>query len=329
MKITKRIIPLLLCAGLLLLAACGGAPDSQTTAATGKPLVPVRIAALKGPTGVGIVQLTQNAEKYPLQFVGAPSDMAALLAGASASVDVAALPLNLAASLYNKTNGAIQILAVNTLGVLYIVENGTSIKKISDLKGKTICAVGQGATPEYILNHLLRQNGLDPQKDLTIEYKQDPSEAATLAATGRADICLLPEPNVTAALAKNADLRVALDLTREWEAQEGNGQLAQGCLAVRRAFAQEHPEELAAFLTAYRASVDFVNTELDAAAELTAAQGILPSAAVAKAAIPRCSIVCITGAEMKPIAQKNLQLLFDADKTAVGGAMPKDDFYAG
>lgn len=318
---------LLLCTAL---AGCTGKenkPDATGGSTAEAALIQTKIAAIKGPTGIGIAKLTQDTALYNISFVGAPTEVPAMLT--SKSVDIAAMPLNLAASLYHKTNGAIQMLAVNTLGVLYILENGNSIQSVADLKGKTIYASVPGATTEYMLRYILQANGL--ADDVTIEFKSEHSELATLAATGNIAICMLPEPHVTAALKQNTDLRIALDMTELWEAalaKSGQiGSLAQGCIVVRKTFAQEHPREVAAFMQAYQASVQFINNDTEAAAELVANAEILPSAAVAKQAIPNCNIVCITGEEMKTLAMQNLQVLLDADAVSVGGAMPGDDFY--
>ncbi len=324
-------LPLLL-AALLLLAACGGGtepPTGTNTSTTQAPAVTVNIATLRGPTGIGMAKLAQNTAHYKVSYLGAATEIGPMLI--NKSVDIAACPLNVAANLYNKTNGAVQMLAINTLGVLYIVENAESIQTFADLKGKTIYAANKGATPEFILNYLLKQNGLEPGKDVTISYKSEFSEVVALAASGKANICMLPEPNVTALTGQKPEFRTALDLTQEWEnAAKEKGQdskLAQGCIVVRKAFAQEHPSAVADFLAAYRQSVAFVGDELDAAAELAAQLQILPSVALAKKAIPNCNIVCITDDAMQSLAKDNLQILFDANPQAVGNAMPKDDFY--
>lgn len=335
----KKLTAFLLCLALCIsLAACAGGSDAaesttgeQTTAAY--TAVDINIATLKGPTGMGMAKLISESGKgnasnnYTFTLESDPTHIAALIS--SGSVDIAACPLNLAASLYKKTNGNVQMLAINTLGVLYIVENGETINNIADLKGKTIYATGQSATPEYILNHILKANSLEPGKDVTIEYLSEHSELTARAVSGDAAVCMLPEPNVTTALAKNNSLRVALDLTQEWNklSSAKDDELAQGCIIVSTDFAMENSAAIAKFLEEYEASVNYVNSDIDGASALIAEQEIVPSAQIAKAAIPNCNITFITGSRMKSIAQQNLSVLFDANPKSVGGALPDDNFY--
>ncbi|MGN0544669.1 MAG: ABC transporter substrate-binding protein [Acutalibacteraceae bacterium] len=334
MKRLTRAVSLLLCAVMLLsFAACAGKTgDSATT--TEEPLqadtTPINITALKGPTGMGMAKLMNDGnEQYNFSIAAAATDIAPLIINGEA--DIAACPLNLAATLYKKTNGQIKMIAINTLGVLYIVENGNSINSIADLKGKTIGATGQGATPEYVLNYLLRANGLEPGNDVTIEYFNDHSELATRIASGKIDIAMLPEPNVTTVLVKNSSLRKAIDLTEEWEkTTEANGEktsLAQGCLIVRTEFLEAHPNAVKAFLAAYKESVDFVNNNSSQAAQMIADAGIVPSAQIAEQAIPNCNIVYMVSDDMVQTAKANFEVLFKADPASIGGAMPDDNLY--
>lgn len=312
------------------------ATPEATPEPTPQPRVSVNIAALKGPTGIGMVQVMQQADAgetandYTFTLAASPDEVAGALA--SGAVDIAAVPTNLAAVLYNKTGGKVQLAAINTLGVLYILENGDSIQSVADLKGKTIVASGKGATPEYALNYILAANGIDPEKDVTVDYKAEHAEALTLLASGNADIALLPEPNVTAALAKNDKLRVALDLTQLWDdaaALSGAEQsvMAMGALVVRAEFAKENPDVVASFMQEYQASVEFVNANVQDAAALVEKYEILPSAAVAAKAIPNCNIVFIDGAQMKQQSEGFYQVLFDANPSAVGGTLPDEAFY--
>ena len=297
--------------------------------------VTLNVAALKGPTGIGMVKLMKDAKdgatanKYNFTLAGAPDEITAKFA--SGEFDIAAVPVNLAAALYNKTKGNAQVMAVNTLGVLYILENGNSIHSISDLKGKTIYATGKGATPEYILNYLLEQNGIDPEKDITIEYKSEHAELATLMASGKAAICMLPEPNVTSVLRENKEIRRALNLTTEWDkATEKSGEkstLAQGCIIVNKEFAQKNKAAVDQFLTEYKASVDYVTESAVDASQLVEEFGIMPKALIAELAIPNCNIIFLEGDSMKTTMQANLNVLFKANAKSIGGAMPGDDFY--
>lgn len=336
----------LVCALALVLsfAACGTGGGTSTTTAPAETTVesttaaqrtPVNVAVLKGPTGMGAVKMMADADAgtsanaYTFKIAASPDEIVSAVA--SGSVDIAACPLNLAANLYKKTSGNVKMLAINTLGVLYILENGNTIKSVADLEGKKIYATGQGSSPEYVLNFILNANGLTPGENVTVEYLSEHSELTALAAAGDADICLLPEPNVTTAMSKNSDLRVALDLTEEWNkvctAKGTPSELAQGCLIVNAEFAQKNPAAVDVFITEYKASVDYVNVNIDAAAQMIAEREIIPSAALAKKAIPNCNIVCVSGAEMKTIAQQNFEVLFAANPKSVGGSIPDDSLY--
>ena len=242
-------------------------------------------------------------------------------------LDMAAIPANLAATLYQKTEGGIQAVAVNTLGVLYVVEKGgDTIQSMADLAGRTILSTGKGTTPEYVLRYLLNANGIDPDKDVTIEYYSEATEVTAQMANTEDAIAVLPQPYVTAAGLQDDTLRVALDLTEEWN-KVADTQLITGVTVVRKEYAEEHPDVVAAFLTDYAKSVEAANTDLDGTAALCEEQGVVAKAAIAKKALPNCNIVCLTGDELKTNASAYLQVLFDADPKAVGGAMPGDDFY--
>ena len=213
-------------------------------------------------------------------------------------LDVACVPANLASVLYNKTEGGIVCLAVNTLGVLYIVEKGDTVQTVEDLRGRTIVSAGKGATPEYGLRYLLAQNGIDPDQDVTIDWKSEHAECVAAMAAGTADIAMLPQPFVTAAQGKIEDLRTALDLTAEWDALDNGSAMITGVAVARRAFVEEHPELAERFLEEYAASVSWVNANPAEAGALIAEYGIVESAALAEKALPQCNIVCLTGQEM-------------------------------
>lgn len=347
----KKILSLLLAFSLALsLAACGGsassavssaavseaassaaASEEEETAASLSVTEPLRIAGLKGPTTMGLVNLLSMeqagtaAMDYDLQLYGAADEIVPLLI--KGELDMAAIPANLAATLYQKTEGGIQAVAVNTLGVLYVVEKGgDTVQSMADLAGRTILSTGKGTTPEYVLRYLLTQNGIDPDKDVTIEYYSEATEVTAQMANTEDAIAVLPQPYVTAAGLQDDTLRVALDLTEEWN-KVADTQLITGVTVVRKEYAEEHPDVVAAFLTDYAKSVEAANTDLDGTAALCEEQGVVAKAAIAKKALPECNIVCLTGDELKTNASAYLQVLFDADPKAVGGAMPGDDFY--
>lgn len=314
----KRFLSALMALCLVLsLSACAVAEDA------------VRVYALMGPTGIGMVQMMdQNDGTYAFTLSGAPDEVVAAVA--SGNADIAAVPTNLAATLYQKTSGNVQLLALNTLGVLSILTTDDSIQTVEDLAGKTIYATGQGSTPEYVLNYILDAFGLTDS--VTVEYKAEHAELATLAAAGEVDIAMLPEPNVTSVLMQNDQFRIALDVTELFnQAAELKGQagavMSMGGVIVRKDFAQANPEKVAAFMEAYAASVEFVNSDVEAASKMVEEQGIMPKAAVAAKAIPNCHIVFITGEEMKAQIEPFFQVLFDANPASVGGALPDADFY--
>ena len=348
----KKLASLLLSAAMLLgLAACGGTSSSVTasseaaseaassSAASSEAAAeentlstagPVRIAGLKGPTTMGLVNLLPMQEdgsanlSYDLQLYGAADEIVPLLT--KGELDMAAIPANLAATLYQKTEGAIQVMAVNTLGVLYVVEKGDTVQSVADLKGRTILSTGKGTTPEYVLRYILTQNGIDPDNDVNIEFYSEATEVTAQMAVTDDAIAVLPQPYVTSASMQDDTLRVALDLTAEWE-KVCDTQLITGVTVVRTAYAEEHPDVVAAFLEDYAASVDAANTDLDGTAALCEEQGVVAKAAIAKAALPECNIVCITGEDMKADVAGYAQVLYDADPASVGGAMPDDGFY--
>lgn len=321
----KKILLLLLAAALLLLPACGA--TSKGMSAEG----PVRIAGLKGPTTMGLVNLLDMEQQgsaaldYDLQLYGTADEIVpGLIKG---ELDMAAIPANLAAALYQKTKGGIQVMAVNTLGVLYVVEKGDTVHSMADLAGRTILSTGKGTTPEYLLRYLLEKNGLDPDKDVKIQYCSEATEVtAQMAAAQKDAIAVLPQPYVTAAGMKDPSLRVALDLTAEWD-KVSDSQLVTGVTVVRTQYAQEHPDVVEAFLQEYAQSVRTANTDLDRTAALCEQQGVVAKAAIAKKALPACNIVCRTGDEMQKDVSAYLSVLCAADPAAVGGKLPDEGFY--
>ena len=347
----KKLVSLLLSAALMLsLAACGGSTAGSTAASSQaasseaassqaassestEPLSTtdaVRIAGLKGPTTMGLVNLLPMEEDgsasldYDLQLYGTADEIVPLLT--KGELDMAAIPANLAATLYQKTQGGIQVMAVNTLGVLYVVEKGDTVHSVADLKGRTILSTGKGTTPEYVLRYILQQNGIDPDQDVTIEFYSEATEVTAQMAVAQDAIAVLPQPYVTSASMQDDTLRVALDLTEEWD-KVCDTQLITGVTVVRTEYAQEHPDVVEAFLKDYTASVDAANNDPDGTAALCEEQGVVAKAAIAKAALPNCNIVCVTGDEMQADVAGYLQVLYDADPAAVGGAMPDDAFY--
>ena len=303
---------------MVLALACGAAADDK-----------VNVYALKGPTGIGMVGVMENhPDEYTFTLAGAPDEIVAAIA--SGSADIAACPTNLAAVLYKKTSGNVQLLALNTLGVLHVVSSDDSITSFADLAGRKVYATGQASVPEYVINYILEANGLTDKVE--IEYVAEHSELATLLAAGKAEIGILPEPHVTSALMQNDSLQAVIDVTaafKEAASKAGNPdmELSMGCVIVRRDFAEANPEKVAAFLDAYAASVEMVNSDVDAAAELVQKHGVLPKAAVAKRAIPNCHIVFVEGEAVRTQIEPLYAVLLAANPKSIGGAMPDDAFY--
>ena len=324
------VILLSLCMLAALCAGCGGTTTEEDAASTFEGTT-IRLGGLKGPTSMGMVKLLadndagETVNTYEFTMAGSADELTPkLLQG---ELDILAVPVNLGSILYNNSEGAVQLLAVNTLGIIDIVEKGgDTVTDWESLRGQTIYATGKGSTPEYALNYLLEQNGLDPAADVTIEWKSEPSEIVAQMAAQDHVIAMMPQPFVTVAQSKFADLKVALDLTEEWNALDNGSQLNTAGLVVRTEFAQENPEAVAAFLKEYAASTAYVNENVQDAAQLVGQYEIV-DAAIAELAIPQCNIVCITGQEMKDSVEGYFQVLFDQNPKSVGGAMPGEDFY--
>ena len=351
----KKLLALGLSLALTLsLAACGqktAAPEqtdepAQTEEPAEAPETPddtasFKIAALKGPTAMGLVELmslsdtvnemmegkenvVSTGNTYEFTLAGSADEVTPLLI--KGELDMACVPANLAAVLYGKTDGALEVLAVNTLGVLYIVESGDTVQSMADLKGKTIVAAGKGSTPEYALRYLLSENGIDPDNDVTLDFYSEATEALAQLQAGTSTIAMLPQPFVTSALAQVEGLRVALDMNEEWEKVAGS-KLVTGVLVARKDAVEADPARFAAFMDGYKASVEAANTDLENTAALCEQYGIVAKAALAQKALPNCNIVFETGDEMKTDLETYFNVLYAADPTSVGGQLPADDFY--
>ncbi len=356
----KRVLPLLLSMvmGLSLLAGCTSnppAPEDQSTpndqtditapeTPEDEPVdepedetpdtdqVTLHVAGLKGPTGMGMAKLMEDAANgetgntYEFTLESAPDAIVGKIV--SGELDLAAVPVNLAATLNKKTEGNVQLAAVNTLGVLYLLTNGETVNTVEDLRGKTIYATGQGSTPEYVLNYILSQNGLTVGEDVTVEYLEEHAALASSFLAGECAVAMLPEPFVTQVMTKSESAVLALNLTEEWEKTAGDTVLAMGGILVRRDFAEANKEAVDLFLQEYQKSVEYITdtANVEDAAALIEKFDIMP-AAVAKNALPRCNIVFLDGEEMKESAKGFLQVVFEAEPKAVGGQLPDDDFY--
>lgn len=346
----KKVLSIILTVIFLtsVLAGCQTTPDSNNTTPentqTATPdtssgekadetefvLADIRIGGLKGPTSMGLVKLMEEAEagealnNYTFTISGSADEVTPKLI--KGELDMAAVPANLASVLYNNTNGEIQILAVNTLGVIYIVEKGNEIQSFEDLKGKTIYATAKGSTPEYALRYLLSENGIDPDKDVKFEWKAEPTEVVALFSEIESGIAMMPQPFVTVAQTQIEGLRIAIDLTKEWDALDNGSDLITGVMVARKDFVEKYPEQIDAFLEEYQKSTEYVNNNIPEAAKLIDKHGIV-KAAIAEKAIPYCNIRFMKGNEMKNSMQGYLNVLFEQNPKAIGGKLPADDFY--
>ncbi|MDR0820935.1 MAG: ABC transporter substrate-binding protein [Oscillospiraceae bacterium] len=308
-------------------AAADTTTPEETTAepvTTNAPPETIRIASLKGPTTIGMVKLMSDDDGalYDVSLYGAPDEIVALIA--KNEIDIANVPANLAAVLYANTGGAVKVAAINTLGVLYVVESGDTIQSLDDLKGKTLYSTGKGTTPEYALNFVLKQNGIDPDADLTVEYLSESAEVAAKLAADPSAVGVLPQPYIAAASLKNPDLRMAISLTDEW--QKAGAELVTGVTIVRTEFLESYPSEVDAFLRKFGDSVDWVVANHTEAAALIGSYDITPEPAALKA-LPYLNLAFVTNEPLKEKLGGYLGVLFDFNPKSVGGALPDDSFY--
>lgn len=338
MKKVRAIVSLLLALTLALsLTACGGQassepkqPDTQEELTAAE----INLYVLSGPTGIGAMNLWAAADAgetkntYHITMPGANDEVVAALSKGDA--DIAAVATNLAATLYNKTEGGVTVLAVNTLGVLSMLSNGQEMAAVADLKGKTIYAPGQGANPEYILRYVLTGNGLDPDKDVTLQFVGEGSELLTVWQSDPEAIIMAPQPVATSIQMQNETAKTLFDMTEEWDKiAGGDSTLMMGCVIVRNEFLQANPGAVELFLQEYAASIEKAQSDVEGTAALCQQYGLIPKAALAQKAIPSCGLTFVTGAEMKTGLSGYLQVMFDANPKSVGGALPGDGFYYG
>ena len=338
MKKVRAIVSLLLALTLALsLTACGGQANSepeQPETQEEQTAAEINLYVLSGPTGIGAMNLWaasdagETKNTYHITMPGANDEVVAALSKGDA--DIAAVATNLAATLYNKTDGGVTVLAVNTLGVLSLLSNGQEAATVSDLKGKTIYAPGQGANPEYILRYVLTGNGLDPDKDVTLRFVGEGSELLTVWQSDPEAVILAPQPVATSILMQNDNAKTLFDMTEEWDKiAGGDSTLMMGCVIVRNEFLQANPGAVELFLQEYAASIEKAQSDVEGTAALCQQYGLIPKAALAQKALPSCGLTFVTGAEMKTSLSGYLQVMFDANPKSVGGTLPGDNFYYG
>ena len=290
----------------------------------------IRLAAMTGPTGIGAVNMLEESAQGDLEFiieptiVGTPDEIVANLA--NGTLDFAVIPANLSSVIYNNTNGKIKALAINNLGVLYVLENGDTINTVEDLKGATMISPGKGTTPEFSLNYVLNKNGINPETDLTIEYKTEAAEVAQLMISNNANIAMVPEPMVTNILMKNENVRIALSLNDEWNKVSENSKLVTGVLVGRTEFLDDNQELIPVILDSYKSSIEKANADVKATATLTEKYGII-AAAIAENAIPNCNLQYIDKEGLKADLSGYLETLFEINPKSIGGKMPDEGFF--
>ena len=322
----KKLLALLLtvCTALSVFSGCSNKSDTEESLTT------INIGCMKGPTGIGMIKLLSDSDegkttnKYNYTIAGTADEIATkLLKG---DLDIAAVPCNLASVLYNKSEAEILTLAINTLGVVYIVESGETITNVADLKGKTIYSTGQGTTPEYTLRFLLSSANLNPDKDVNIQFKSEAPEVLAALKQDNTAVAMLPQPYATVALNSDENMRIALDVTKEWENYNKGNTVVTGVLVARKSFIEKNKTTLESFLKEYEASTTYANENIDDTAALLEKFDIF-KAAIAKKAIPYCNVTFITGKEMKEKASAYLTVLLNENPASIGGNLQEGMFY--
>ncbi len=315
-KIIATVLSAVISVGLM--AGCAQKKDDTV----------VRVGSLKGPTTIGIVNLMDKASKgtsegkYDFAMSAAPDEITAKVV--SGDLDIALVPANLASVLYNKTEGGVTVIDINTLGVLYCVTGDASVTSVKSLAGRKVITTGQGATPEYSLRYLLEQNGIT---DCEIEFKSEATEVAAVLAEDPSQIAVLPQPFATVACAQNESIAVTFSLEEEWQLATGGLGMVTGVTVVRNEFLKAHPEAVKTFIKEHGESVNAANSDLDTTAALVVAQEIIGKEPLAKKAIPACNVVCMTGDSVKNNLAPYLEVLYNSDPKSVGGKLPGDEFY--
>ena len=328
----KRIITYILAVCMLLCIVSGCAQNEPEQPEQAEQAEVIRVGAMTGPTAMGLVKLMSDSDngncENNYEFTLQSEASAFVPALAKGEIDIAAVPANLASVIYNNTDGAVKVLAINTLGVLYIVERGDSVQSFADLAGKTIYATGEGAAPEYGLRYLLKANGIDGENAPEIRWCADTTEALANIAADDAAIAMLPQPFVTAAQAQVEGLRVAIALNDEWDKLDNGSAMVTGVVVVRSEFAEKYPQQLEKFMQEYENSVSFVKENNAEAAELIGGYEIV-KAPIALKALPQCNITFVKGEQMKTAMEGYLSILNDMNPAAIGGKLPNGDFYYG
>ncbi len=326
----KKLLAIILTLTLVFaFAGCGSNKDVVSSAPEVYTAVDMSVACMTGPTGIGMAKLMADAEakttanNYSFTVATAATDITGKFL--NGEINIASVPTNVAATLYNKSEGKVRMLAVNTYGVLSILEKGDTIKSVADLKGKTVYSTGKGQNPEFILKYILTENGIDPEKDLTINFVSSEDLVAKLIS-GEAEVAMAPEPAATTVMVKNQELNRVLSINDEW-AKVSDTKLMMGCVIALDSYIEANPKAVEKFLEEYEASIKFASENIDETATHCATYKITASDVIAKKAIPTCNLCYVTGKDMKNNVNGYYGVLFNADPTSIGGKLPADDLY--
>ena len=326
----KKLLAIILTLTLVFaFAGCGSNKDLVSSAPEVYTAVDMSVACMTGPTGIGMAKLMADAEakttanNYSFTVATAATDITGKFL--NGEINIASVPTNVAATLYNKSEGKVRMLAVNTYGVLSILEKGDTIKSVADLKGKTVYLTGKGQNPEFILKYILTENGIDPEKDVTINFVSSEDLVAKLIS-GEAEVAMAPEPAATTVMVKNQELNRVLSINDEW-AKVSDTKLMMGCVIALDSYIEANPKAVEKFLEEYEASIKFASENIDETATHCATYKITASDVIAKKAIPTCNLCYVTGKDMKNNVNGYYGVLFNADPTSIGGKLPADDLY--
>lgn len=326
----KKVLAWLLIIACLCSATGCSSHDESGCVPTTAEIPTIHVITLQGPTGMGMAKLmrdtrdTMTPYRYVYTLASTPNEMVKLLK--EGTYNIAAMPTPLAAQLYNQTNGGVQIAAINTLGTISLLEKGKNIENLTDLKNRTVYVSGQDSFPDFLLQYLLKQNGLDPQKDVAIKTVEHSRMLVAMAKSGEAEIVILPEPYTSDLIQQDQTLRIAIDLDAEWQ-KITHQPTVQGCLVFMNDFYQNHSDVAQTFLKRYKASIDYTNQHPQEAAATMELMGVVPSATAAEEAIEVCNMHFIAGDEMKRLLQKNYEIWMSYNPDIIGGQMPADAFY--
>ncbi len=285
----------------------------------------LRIGSMKGPTSIGLASM-MDQEQGQFTVVGAADELTPLLL--QDQIDIALVPANVAAVLYARTEGQIQVIDVNTLGVLYGISVDESINNVEDLRGRTVYMTGKGTVPEYTFMALLAAANISTD-EVTIQFCSEPTEVVAQISQHSDAVGILPQPYTTACTMKNDKLHTVLDLTEAWAQMTGGqkGDVVTGVTVAKTSTIEDHQGAIELFLQRHAASAEVAQNDPSAIVAKIVELGIIENETLAEQAIPNCNVVCYTGEEMRSALSGYLQALFDQNAEALGGALPGDDFY--